>query len=313
MFSIVQAKSKLPVEFILNLYNQFSEKNADKILNGMCQRRVTTLRANNIKCSSEELEKYFDENKIEYSKLDWYDDAFIIENATEKELQKLDLYKKGYFYLQSISSMLPPLVLEPKEGEVVLDLTAAPGSKTTQIASLMNNNGKIIANEIDRIRCDRLKYNVSIQGADIVEVINEDGQFIGDKYFDQFDKVLIDTPCSGEGRFLLSDSKSYSSWSEKLVRELINLQKKLLESAVKATKQGGIIVYSTCTLNLEENERIIDWAIKNLNVEVLDIDLKIKKSIKGNSKGLDKSIEKTIKIFPNEKMEGFYVAKLRKK
>ena len=132
-------------------------------------------------------------------------------------------------------------------------------------------------------------------------------------YFDQFDKVLIDTPCSGEGRFLLSDSKSYSSWSEKLVRELINLQKKLLESAVKATKQGGIIVYSTCTLNLEENERIIDWAIKNLNVEVLDIDLKIKKSIKGNSKGLDKSIEKTIKIFPNEKMEGFYVAKLRKK
>ena len=296
MFSIVQAKSKLPMEFVLNLYNQFSEKNADKILNGMCQKRATTLRANNIKCSSEELEKYFDENKIEYSKLDWYDDAFIIENATEKELQKLDLYKKGYFYLQSISSMLPPLVLEPKEGEVVLDLTAAPGSKTTQIASLMNNNGKIIAYEID-----------------IVEVINEDGQFIGDKYFDQFDKVLIDTPCSGEGRFLLSDSKSYSSWSEKLVRELINLQKKLLESAVKATKQGGIIVYSTCTLNLEENERIIDWAIKNLNVEVLDIDLKIKKSIKGNSKGLDKSIEKTIKIFPNEKMEGFYVAKLRKK
>lgn len=313
MFSTLQAKSKLPIEFTLKLYKQFSEKNADKILNGMCNSRVVTLRANKLKVDSKDLEIYFKENNIDYSKVEWYEDAFIVHNKTENELNKLESYKKGYFYLQSLSSMIPPLVLDPKEGENILDLTAAPGSKTTQIASMMNNDGFILANEIDKIRYDRLKYNIKLQGANIVEAINEDGAIIGDKYSNKFDKVLIDTPCSGEGRFLISDKNTYERWSDKLIIELSNLQKKLIESAVKSAKNGGIIVYSTCTLNLEENEEIIDWAIRNLNVEVLNIEFKLKNLFKGNNKGLDKSIEKTIKICPNEYMEGFFVAKIKKR
>lgn len=133
--------------------------------------------------------------------------------------------------MQSLSSMVPPLVLNPKEGENVLDLTAAPGSKTTQIASLMNGKGHILANELDKLRCERLKYNVQSQGAEIVDVINGRGEKIGDLYPEQFDKVLLDTPCSGEGRFTIYNVQSYKTWSPKTVNDLTKMQRKLFKSA----------------------------------------------------------------------------------
>jgi 16S rRNA (cytosine1407-C5)-methyltransferase len=146
-----------------------------------------------------------------------------------------------------------------------------------------------------------------------VEVINDDGCNLGDRYPETFDKVLLDTPCSGEGRFLLNESSTYSKWSTKMVDELSALQVKLITSACKALKPGGTLVYSTCTLNKNENEKIVDYAIKNLNMEVVPIDLKIKNKINGDAKGFDKQVKDTIKIIPNKNFEGFYVAKLIKK
>lgn len=311
--NIINAKLKLPIDFINELYDNFSERNAEKILLGMNEKRYTTLRANTSKYSSNQLEDFFINQKIEYQKVSWYNDAYILKNEDEKYVQTLEIYKNGYIYLQSLSSMIPPLILEPNENEKILDLAAAPGSKTTQMANMMNNKGYILANEIDKIRCERLKYNVQLQDAKIVEVNNEDGTLLGQKHENEFDKVLIDTPCSGEGRFIINDSKTYSNWSTTLRDELKKLQLKLIKSAILATKSLGTIVYSTCTLNKEENEKIIDYAIKNLNVEVVPIEMKFQNSIKGNNKGLDKSIEDTIKILPSKEMEGFYIVKLRKK
>ena len=128
----------------------------------------------------------------------------------------------------------------------------------------MNNEGYILANELDKIRCERLKYNIEKQGAEIIEVINGRGEKIGDKYPETFDKVLLDTPCSGEGRFIVNRVATYRDWSPKTVNGLSKLQKKLITSAYKALKPNGIMVYSTCTLNQEENELILDWAIKNM-------------------------------------------------
>ena len=139
-------------------------------------------------------------------------DALIIKNANEKNIQKLDIYQKGYIYIQSLPSMVPPLILNPKEGDKVLDVTAAPGSKTTQIANLINGKVSILANELDKMRYEKLKYNVELQGANIVEVINSRGERLGEKYQEQFDKVLLDTPCSGEGRFTAYDVQSYKVW-----------------------------------------------------------------------------------------------------
>lgn len=310
--SILELKKRLPKDFIDNLYETYSPLTVDKILSGMLGERNTTLRANNIKTTIQELMRNLKENNIKFERVEWYKDALVIKNAKEKQIQSLEAYQKGLLYLQSLSSMIPPIILNPKPGEKVLDLTSAPGSKTTQMASMMENKGYILANELDKLRCERLKYNIEKQGAKIVEVINQRGEKVGENHREEFDKVLLDAPCSGEGRFLGNNVSTYRNWSVRNVMQLAKLQKKLLKSAYEALKVNGIMVYSTCTLNKEENEKILDWAINNLNLKLIDINIDIKGKMQGFNENLDESIKKAIRILPTKKEEGFFIAKLRK-
>lgn len=312
MASITEIKNRLPKEFVDNLYTMFTPGVVDNIFRGVSEKRLTTLRVNTLKYNIQDLMRYFKEINIKFERVLWYKDALVIKNANEKDIQKLDIYQKGYIYLQSLSSMVPPLVLNPKEGENVLDLTAAPGSKTTQIAALMNGKGHILANELDKLRCERLKHNVSSQGADIVEVINGRGEKIGKIYNEQFDKVLLDTPCSGEGRFTMYNVQSYKSWSPRGVNDLTKMQRKLFKSAYEALKPNGTIVYSTCTLNKEENEFILDWALNNFNVKLVPTNIEIREGLPGFNEGLDKSVNNAIRILPSKNMEGFFVSKFIK-
>lgn len=310
MLSALEVKRKLPKDFVDNLYENYTPLTVDKILSGMAEQRKTTLRVNTLKTNVQDIMNILKENAIKFDRVSWYNEALILKNATEKEIQKLDIYKNGYIYLQSLSSMIPPVVLKPKQGEKVLDLTAAPGSKTTQLAAIMNNNGYILANELDALRCERLRYNVNKQGANIVEVINGRGEIIGKKYENYFDKVLLDAPCSGEGRFIATDAKTYMNWSIKTVKELSKLQKKLLKSGYISLKNGGEIVYSTCTLNKEENENVLEWAISELSLKLLNIDLQINGSINAISENPE--IKKAIRILPSKDNEGFFIARLKK-
>lgn len=312
MVSITQIKNKLPEEFMDNLYEMFSPGTVDNILRGIAEKRFTTLRVNNLKYNIQDLMKYFKDINIKFDRVLWYKDALVIKNVNEKDLQKLEIYKEGKIYLQSLPSMIPPLVLAPAEGDRVLDLTAAPGGKTTEMASIMNGKGYILANELDKLRCERLKYNVEMQGVDIVEVVNGRGEKIGENYKEQFDKVLLDAPCSGEGRFTIYNIQSYKQWSMKTVNELVKTQKKLFKSAYEALKPGGTLVYSTCTLNKLENEQIIDWALNNFNIKQERIDLDIKQAVPAFSNGFDKNVGKAIRILPSKDMEGFFVAKFTK-
>lgn len=312
MVSITQIKNKLPEEFMDNLYEMFSPGTVDNILRGIAEKRFTTLRVNNLKYNIQDLMKYFKDINIKFDRVLWYKDALVIKNANEKDLQKLEIYKEGKIYLQSLPSMIPPLVLAPEEGDRVLDLTAAPGGKTTEMASIMNGKGYILANELDKLRCERLKYNVEMQGADIVEVVNGRGEKIGENYKEQFDKVLLDAPCSGEGRFTIYNIQSYKQWSMKTVNELVKTQKKLFKSAYEALKPGGTLVYSTCTLNKLENEQIIDWALNNFNIKQERIELDIKQAVPAFSNGFDKNVGKAIRILPSKDMEGFFVSKFTK-
>ena len=313
MISINDLKHRLPEEFMNEIYENYSPHVVDDILVGIMSKRYTTLRVNTMKYNIQDLMKYFKEVNIKFERVLWYNDALVIKNATEKEIQKLDIYEKGCIYLQSLSSMIPPLVLNPKENEKVLDLTAAPGSKTTQMSAMMNNKGYILANELDKIRCERLKFNVLGQGSKIIEVINGRGEKVGEQYKEVFDKVLLDTPCSGEGRFTTSNVRSYRDWSLKQVKELTKVQKKLFKSAYEALKPGGVMVYSTCTINKDENEYILDWALDNLDLKLLDIELKVKDAMPAFDEGLNnKDIKKAIRILPSKEMEGFFVAKFIK-
>ncbi len=312
MLSVMEVKKRLPKEFIENLYELHSPLVADKILAGMAGKRNTTLRVNTLKYNIQDLMRYFREINIKFERVNFYNDALIIKNANEKEIQKLEIYEKGYIYLQSLSSMVPPIVLEAKENESILDMASAPGSKTTQISAMMKNTGHIIANELDKIRCERLKFNVENQGATNAEIINGYGEKLGEKYPESFDRVLLDTPCSGEGRFIAEIPGTYRNWSVRTVKELSKIQKKLIKSGYNALKPGGIMVYSTCTLNLEENENILRWALENLNLKMMDINLDIKGAIPGDSLNTKFGIEKAIKILPTKETEGFFVAKLKK-
>ena len=313
MASITEIKNRLPKEFVDNLYTMFSPGVVDNIFRGIAEKRFTTLRVNTLKYNIQDLMKYFKEINIKFERVLWYKDALIIKNATEKDIQKLEIYQKGYIYIQSLSSMVPPLVLAPQEGENVLDLTAAPGSKTTQIASLMNGKGFVLANELDKLRCEKLKYNINSQGANIVKVINGRGEKIGEQYSEKFDKVLLDTPCSGEGRFTIYNVQSYKTWSPKTVNELTKMQKKLFKSAYNALKPKGTLVYSTCTLNKEENEHILDWALNNFNLKLVPLDVNIREASPALNNELNKSINNAIRILPSKNMEGFFVAKFIKK
>ncbi len=310
MLSVLEVKRRLPDEFVENLYELYSPGTVDKILSGMSGERSTTIRVNTLKTTMLELMKNLKEEAIKFNRVLWYENALEIINANEKQLQKLLNYENGEFYLQSLSSMVPPLVLEPEENEKILDLTAAPGSKTTQMSMMMQNKGYILANELDKIRCERLKYNVKMQGAKIVEVKNGRGEKIGEQYPEFFDKVLLDAPCSGEGRFLANQVGTYRNWSIKTVKQCAKIQKKLIKSAYQALKTNGIMVYSTCTLNKEENEEILQWAIENMNLQMLDISIKIPNTLKAFG---DKNIEKAIRMLPSKSQEGFFVAKLRKR
>ena len=312
MLSVMEVKKRLPKEFIENLYELHSPLVADKILAGMAGKRNTTLRVNTLKYNIQDLMRYFREINIKFERVNFYNDALIIKNANEKEIQKLEIYEKGYIYLQSLSSMVPPIVLEAKENESILDMASAPGSKTTQISAMMKNTGHIIANELDKIRCERLKFNVENQGVTNTEIINGYGEKLGDKYPENFDRVLLDTPCSGEGRFIAEIPGTYRNWSVRSVKELSKIQRKLIKSGYNALKPGGIMVYSTCTLNLEENENILRWALENLNLKMMDINLDIKGAIPGDSLNTKFGIEKAIKILPTKETEGFFVAKLKK-
>ena len=239
--------------------------------------------------------------------VEWYQDALILENASESEIRQLDIYNNGEIYLQSLSSMMPVIILEPKEEENILDMAAAPGGKTTQIASATEDKTFITACEKNKIRCERLKYNIEKQGANKITVLTQDAREL-DNYF-AFDKILLDAPCSGSGTINLRNERLEKTFTEELVARSIKTQKELLKKAVTVLKSGHEMIYSTCSILKEENEENLFKILKGGKVEIVPIDIKEFKNIPL----LPVTIEGTVCVAPNELYEGFFIAKLRKK
>ena len=222
----------------------------------------------------------------------------------------------GYYYVQEISSMMSAFALSPQPKEFILDLCASPGSKTTQIAALMKNNGTIMANDYKLDRIMILSSNLERCGVTNCIVTRNDAINLCSKISKtsmRFDKILLDAPCSGEGT-LRSSAKTFLMWNEKVVNNLSRQQKKLIAYALKCLKIGGTIVYSTCTHAPEENESVIDFATANfpVKVESFPLPLKYRKGItKWNNQIYNENVEKCRRIYPQDNdSEGFFVAKL---
>jgi len=223
----------------------------------------------------------------------------------------------GHIYVQEVASMLPPLALDPKPGERILDMAAAPGSKTTQMAVLMENQGAILANDVQMKRLRALSYNLDRLGVLNTVVIHLRGEQLGRRYFETFDKILLDPPCSALGT-LHKSPEVLRWWTPRRSQKLAATQRQLLISAVKALKPGGIVVYSTCTLTPEENEGIISSVLENYPVRLEPLHfpgLKVRPGLtefRGQSFGAE--LQKAVRLYPFDNgTEGFFIAKLRKK
>ena len=270
-------------------------KDAEKILAAFERERPVTFRVNRLKADEGCVLREF--AGMTLRRAAFYEDAFILEGASARDVQKTSLYEEGGLYLQSLSSMLPPLFVEPKAGESILDMTAAPGGKTTQLSALSGGGALITACERDKFRFERLKYNVEKQGAGRVTLLNEDARNLS-PYF-RFDKVLLDAPCSGSGTLSPSDPVR---WSEKLLAKCVLLQRALLKKAFELLKPGGTLVYSTCSVLREENEEAIS-SLKGARLVPL---------APPEGVPLLPSAEGTLCVRPDGLFEGFFVAKLQK-
>lgn len=298
-------ETKIPEFLKEKLEKQYGEELTKSIVEGYERARKVTLRVNTIKSNIKKIEEELQSQQIEYETVQWSKEALIIKNKREKEIEELEIYKNGEIYLQSLSSMLPPIVLEPKEGTDILDMAAAPGGKTTQIAALVNNKASITACELNNIRAQRLKYNIEKQGATCVYVMQTDARKIND--FFSFDQILLDAPCSGSGTLNVNDENLNKIFTEKLVQKSVKSQKELLKKAFKILKHGKEMVYSTCSILQEENEDILNTLNKK-EYEIIPIEF----DEIGQLSMLPTKIEGTLCVMPNDLYEGFFIAKIRK-
>ena len=273
-----------------------------------------SIRINTIKADVEDVRRRLEEKGWSLSKIPWIENGFWISYPEGEALGNTLEHFMGYYYVQEAASMIPPLFLDV-ENDLVLDMAAAPGSKTSQIAEIMKNQGTIVANDVSIERIKVLRFNLEKLGVMNTIVTRHDGRFFS-KLKEKFDAVLLDAPCSSEG-IIRKDWRALSKWSIKLIKSMSYLQKQLISSAIAATRKGEVIVYSTCTLAPEENEEVIDYAIKNFDVKVEKIRLKKLKFRKGitewENKDYDKEVNKCMRIWPQDNdTEGFFVAKLIK-
>lgn len=297
---------QLPEFFKIKLQQQYSLEDIVKIMTGLNLKRSVTLRVNTLKSTLEKIKSELEKNNFEYKSVPWSEDAIILINVKEKDIQELDIYQNGEVYLQSLSSMLPPIILEPKEAEDILDMAAAPGGKTTQIAAITENKANITACEMNTIRAERLKYNVEKQGASSVYVMQKDSRNIDD--FFSFDRILLDAPCSGSGTLNLNDENVFKYFTPKLIEKSTKAQIALLRKALKILKSGKEMVYSTCSILACENEEIVSKILKEANAEIVPIKFEGMEDLPL----LPVKLPGTLCVCPNELYEGFFIAKIRK-
>ncbi len=286
------------------LEKQYGIELKNKIFGGYNSKRRVTFRVNTLKSSNDEIVRVLNENNIDFEKVAWYDFAFILKNVTEKEIEELDIFKAGKIYMQSLSSMLPPIILNPVEGRDILDMCAAPGGKTSEIAALTNNKSNITACEMNKIRFERLKYNMEKQGVRNINIMKKDSRILDD--FFSFDQILLDAPCSGSGTINLNNENTYKNFSVELVNKSSKLQITLLRKAIKLLKKNQEMVYSTCSILQEENEDIINKILSENNLEIVPIEIK-------DIPLLPTKIPGSLCVMPTELYEGFFVIKLKKR
>lgn len=275
-----------------------------------------SIRVNTLKISAKELKKRLEKDWT-LKKIPWCKEGFWIEHTKKerRDIGNLIEHSLGYFYTQEAASMIPPIILNPKPDDVVLDIAASPGSKTTQIAQYMQNKGILIANDYTIERMKPLSINLQRCGVTNTIITLMEGQWFKRSGI-EFDKVLVDAPCSGTGTIRKS-LKTISIWNPDMVRRIAITQKQLIETGFNLLKENGTLVYSTCSLEPEENEDVVNFLLneyENAKLEEIKLNLKNSPAISEfENKKYSEEIKKCLRIWPQDNdTEGFFVARIRK-
>ena len=292
----------LPIEFVEKYKNLLGEEESSKFFTAIDSPSKKGLRLNPLKNNYQDV-KYSLTEPIEFTKDGYYGEI----SGRDSE------WTAGYVYSQDPSAMYPAVSLNVRPGDKVLDLCAAPGGKSTALASLLADKGLLVANEISKSRAKDLRENLERWGATNVVVTNESPDRLASKLPHFFDKILIDAPCSGEGMFR-KDPDATQYWSPEYVLTCQTRQKEILNEAMKMLKPGGEIVYSTCTYSPEEDEEIVGWLVENYPLEIEPLKL-----YPGMSAGRPEwsesklpELKETVRLwFQNGVGEGQFVAHLK--
>lgn len=269
--------------------------------------RPTTLRANTLCATREEVAAALSEAGLAYEGVPWYEDAFVLPGVGRAAMWGLSAFEEGKFYMQSLSSMLPPLFMRLAPGSDVLDMCAAPGGKTLQMAALSGNGVHLTACEMHAPRADKLQHNLSKLGAKNVQVMRCDARRL-DEFF-SFDEILLDAPCTGSGTLNAQNAKQLRGFSEKLLAKCIKSQRALLDRALTVLKPGGLLTYSTCSVLPAENEdqvRAVLAAKRHRDCELVPLELD------SSIPQLPCGLAGTATVIPTKEYEGFFIAQIKK-
>ncbi|MCS7144189.1 MAG: NOL1/NOP2/sun family putative RNA methylase [Archaeoglobaceae archaeon] len=291
-------------EFIIRRWLHFFGEEAIKIVEAFEKGIPKYIRVNTLKISEKELIERLKNRGFGLKKTEV---PFCYEVVEEKySIGATPEYLMGYYYVMDKSSCIPPLALEPKPNELVVDLSASPGGKTTFLAMLMKNKGVILAIEPQRERLQPLIDNVNRMGAMNVAILNIDGRDFP-KLGIKADKILLDAPCTGEGIIFKDESRKTDRGIED-IKFCSSLQKELIISAFDSLKPEGLLVYSTCSLTPEENEFVVEHLLEKRNAELINIEY--------GEKALNltkKDLSKAKRLYPHKhRCAGFFVAKIMK-
>jgi 16S rRNA (cytosine1407-C5)-methyltransferase len=289
-----------------------------QVLAGLCSDRAVSFRVNTLRVTREPVLERLRSAGLDWAPVDWFSDAGVLEPGRLAELQAALPHAVSEIFVQGLSSMTAPLALAPQPGERVLDMCAAPGGKSTLLAALMGgpvDPGRLHANDSSRSRLYKLRAVLEQQGAHAVTTSARQGQSFGRTHAGVFDAVLVDAPCSAEARL---HPESQERWTARRIPRLAGLQTRLLESAVRATRPGGRIVYATCTFAPEENEAVVDRVLERcegtLSLEKLELPLPA--SLPGltgwGRKTFRPELCRARRLIPAPGVEGFFLALLRR-
>ena len=293
-------------------YSQLTDWDSFKEISLSFLRR--SIRVNTLKCDVKTVKNRLESIGWELKQIPWCKEGFWVEHKEgRRDIGNNFEHALGYFYVQEAVSMIPPIALQPKPGEIVLDMCASPGSKSSQIAAMMENKGILIANDYKGMRLAPLGMNLQRVGATNVITTLMEGRFFKDM---EFDKILVDAPCSGTGTVRKS-LKTLRMWNPNMIKRLSGIQKQLIQTAFDNLKKGGVMVYSTCSLEPEEDEEVVSTLLENNeDADLMDIEIDIKRGkpiTEFEGKTYDPRVKKCLRLWPQDNdTEGFFVTKIKK-